>query len=309
MLTVCYCGNFKPWWSTETHIAATLEDLDHRVIRLQEDTIKAEDVERKVEEHHPDMLLWTRTWAMRGDAMGMVGRLKIPTVAYHLDLYAGLDRAKDVSREAWWKCTHVITADGGSPEFWQAHGINHHWLPPAVYAKECYRAAPLEQFVSDVIFVGSYGYHREWSYRPTLIDNLRKRYGDRFKLYGSSGEVIRGQRLNILYASARVIVGDSCCLGFNHPNYWSDRIPETLGRGGFLIHPEIPGLERDFTYGEHFASYKFNDWDGLYRQIDYYLDHPDERERIVAAGHEHVKAHHTYAHRMREMLRIVGLES
>lgn len=308
-LKVLYIGNFKPWWSTETHVAASLEDLGHSVIRLQEDEVQAPDVVRHANEDGADFLLWTRTWAMRGDATTMLSAIKIPTVAYHLDLYAGLERSKGVATEPWWRCTHVITADGGSDAFWREHGINHHWLPPAVYAKECYLAGPDEKFAADVVFVGSYGYHKEWSYRPLLIDNLRKRYGDRFKLWGSHGEVVRGQRLNILYASAKVVVGDSCCLGFNHPTYWSDRVPETLGRGGFLIHPEIPGLERDFVYGEHFASYQFNDFDGLYRQIDYYLDHPDERDRIRRAGHEHVKAAHTYAHRMQSVIELVGLKA
>ena len=58
--------------------------------------------------------------------------------------------------------------------------------------------------------------------------------------------VIRGKELNDLYATAKVVVGDTLCKGFNYPYYFSDRLFETTGRGGFLIHPYIKGLEDYF---------------------------------------------------------------
>ena len=305
MARIAYIGNFMPSFSTETHVALSLEELGHEVVRLQEHS--TEDVTRIATTHAIDMVLWTRTWGVAGDASQMLRDLsaaQIPTVAYHLDLYAGLARAATVETEPWWRCSLVITADGGSDDFWRQHKINHYWMPPAVYGKECYLAEPYPDLPHDVIFVGSYGYHREWPYRPLLIDNLKARYGDRFTHYPVPGVAIRGDTLNRLYASAKVVVGDSCCIGFNHSRYWSDRVPETLGRGGFLIHPEISGLEREFQYGAHLGTYRFGDWQGLYRTIDYYLDHPDERGAIRRSGHEHVKANHTYVHRMREVIRI-----
>ena len=43
-------------------------------------------------------------------------------------------------------------------------------------------------------------------------------------------------------------------------------------------------------------------------KADYYLKHHEEREEIAAAGHVLVREKHTYAHRIREMFRICGLE-
>jgi spore maturation protein CgeB len=61
-------------------------------------------------------------------------------------------------------------------------------------------------------------------------------------------------------------------------------------------------MERHFTDGEHLVFYDFDDFDGLRGLIDYYLDHPAEREKIAQAGHDHVKAHHTYRDRWQSIV-------
>lgn len=303
-MKIAYIGNFRPFWSTENHVRLSLEELGHQVIQLQEDEWGAGAILDIVVAEQADLLLWTRTWGIKGDGFALLRQIPCPSVAFHLDLYAGLKRAATLPTEPWWTCDYVFTADGGSPEFWKKHGVNHLWSPPGVYGKECYMAEPDPDLVQDVIFVGSYGYHQEWPHRPELIDRLREHYGDRFTLYEHSSGM-RGHKLNVLYASAKVVVGDSCCLGFNHPNYWSDRVPETLGRGGFLIHPRITGITKFFKENRHLVLWDFNDWDQLYGKVDYYLEHERRRERIRREGHRQVKGHDTYVHRMQKVLEVV----
>jgi hypothetical protein len=308
-VTIAYVGNFGPPHSTENHVAATLEAMGHTVSRMQEVgpyALRAEDVTARL--HTADLLLWTRTPpGLKGDAPRMLrtaARMGIPSVALHLDLYAGLARGVDVAKEPWWTCQYVFTADGGSEAFWQEHGIRHHWLPPAVFGPEAYMAEPNGRRY-DVIFTGQRDYHPEWKYRPQLVDWLASTYGARFRRFPMPGEhAVRGHDLNVLYASTKVVVGDSLCLGFTHPRYWSDRLPETLGRGGFLIMPEIEGL-RDFYAPDELVTYTFGDFAGLREKIDYYLTHDDEREAIRRAGHEATKRHSTYTHRMEAMLKTV----
>lgn len=315
-MKIAYVGNFTPRtergepFSTESHISATLELMGHDVLRLQESKVDADEVLVNVLAEKAGMLLWTRTWPerLRHGGLEMLRALYeagIPTVAYHLDLYAGLPRSRDIDEEPWWRCSAVFTADGGSDDFWKAHGVNHVWSPPGVYAPECYIAEPGPERY-DVVFVGSgsNGYHPEWPYRKKLIDWLHATYGSRFRCFGrgTGRECVRGAALNELYASAKIVVGDSLCLGFDHSRYWSDRVPETLGRGGFLIHPHIDGLDEAYGYGRDLVAYEYGDFDGLKRVIDYYLDHGDDREQIRRSGHAHVKAHHTYTHRMQAML-------
>jgi spore maturation protein CgeB len=103
-----------------------------------------------------------------------------------------------------------------------------------------------------------------------------------------------------------VVVGDTLCPGFSYPGYWSDRVYETLGRGGFLVHPRIAGLERQFTDGEHLAYYDYTDFDGLFAVIDRYLDDPAERESIRAFGHAEVHRNHLYIHRWQTILETLS---
>ena len=300
-LGLLYIGNFRPSFSTETHVAQSLEALGCRVVRAQEDATTRAQLTALTRE--VDVLLYTRTWTLPGpDPIGWLRSLPVPTVSYHLDLYAGLARGRDLSRDPLWHTRHVFTADGGSAAFFRDRGINHHYLKAGVLADECYRAEPTERFRAQVGFVGSYDYHPEWPYRRRLIDFLRASYGSAFIKHGQPETSIRGHELNQLYASVKVIVGDSLCVGFDHPYYWSDRVYETLGRGGFLIHPYVFGLEEELVDRQHIVYYRFGDFAGLRRLIDYYLVHDDERETIRAAGHERVKERATYRERMRQLL-------
>ena len=138
---------------------------------------------------------------------------------------------------------------------------------------------------------------------------MKETYGDRFTHVGGDGDTgtIRGAELNQMYANAKIAIGDSLCLNFDYPYYWSDRIYETTGRGGFIIHPEIKGLDEQFEYGKEIATFKFGDFEDLKNKIDYYLEHKDEREAIRKAGHERTKNNHTYKHRWAEIIEELGL--
>ena len=302
-------GNFVPFWSTENHLKTSLEELGVQVIALQENEVNAEKTLEICKRENPDFFLWVRTWGIEGDAFAMLNSLLCPSVAYHLDLYAGLERSKDVDTAPWWECDFVFSADGGSDEWFKSHGVNHYWSPPGVLGKECVLEDPVEEYKSEILFTGSYGYHSEWAYRPMLIDKLRERYGNRFKLieHGSPGAPWRGTKLNQLYSSAKVVVGDSCNVNpmFKHEKYWSDRVSEVSGRGGFLIHPYVKGLELCYELEKEIVTYQYGDFFNLFNLIDFYLDHDDEREKIKLAAFERTKKEHCYTHRMQNVLDVV----
>jgi hypothetical protein len=159
----------------------------------------------------------------------------------------------------------------------------------------------------EVVFVGSYHYHPEWPYRQQLIDWLRTTYGDRFEHWGPQGKgLVRGDALNELYASTKVVMGDTLCPGFRYPYYTSDRAYEVLGRGGFLVHPRIEGMTEELT-DEHLAYYRFNDWGRLKKTIDHYLANDDEREAIRRVGQIKVAADCTYTNRLRQVFDTLGV--
>jgi hypothetical protein len=304
---VLYLGNYRHPWCTEVHLARELEMLGHHVDRMQEppgggthQTLR----EIAARAQHTDLVLWTRTWGLPAEATELWHTLDaagVRTASYHLDLYVGLARAAKVDRDPFWTTGIVFTPDGDpdSAAWFAEHGINHHYLPPAVVSDECTPGTYRLELDHDVVFVGSpaNAYHREWRHRGALLDFLATTYGDRFHRYGPSARTMRGPDLNDLYASAKVVVGDSLCLP-GHIRYWSDRVYETVGRGGFLLHPRIDGLEEHFDAGEHLDFYDYGDFAGLQALIDEYLDVPAERRRIAAAGQAHVRANHTYRHRL-----------
>lgn len=304
-----YIGNYQFPWCTEVHIARDLEALGHTVVRFQEppgggDLSTLEAIEQAAA--GADVVLWTRTWGLPPETTAMWRRIEargVATASYHLDLYVGLERQAKVACDPFWTTGTVFTPDGDpeSARWFHREKINHVWMPPAVVSDECVPGIDRPELQHDVVFVGSKHYHPEWRHRPALLRWLKETYGDGFRRYGGDARIMRGQDLNDLYASAKVVVGDSLCLP-GHTNYWSDRICETLGRGGFLIHPRVPGIEEQFTDGEHVVLYDFWDFDGLRELIDDYLQLPDERERIAKAGQAHVAANHTYQHRLASAL-------
>lgn len=313
-MIVGYIGNFRHDHCTEVHIARSFQALGWDVVQFQEDE-RPPDWGRKWHERMRacDLVLYTRTWGLPAPAAQLLfkrlARDRIPTASFHLDLFFGLDRAHLVRTDPLFKTAYVFTADGGHEDEFRKAGVNHHWLRPGVVADECVPGRYRPEFDHDVVFVGSEDhYHLEWPWRRLLISWLRYTYGERFARYGPGNpdRTTRGQDLNDLYASAKVVVGDSLMLG---PHYWSDRPYETVGRGGFLIQPRTPcgSLESELREQEHLDYYDVGNLDELRTVIDHWLAEPDERERVRKAGQEFVAAHCTYTQRVAEMLEVIGL--
>jgi hypothetical protein len=307
-MQIAYVGNFEPSHSTETHVAATLEDLGHEVTRIQERPAATGLNLTDVAGH--DLFLWTRTWPgfVAHQDLVAIRKAGIPSVSLHLDLYLGLSRADTLATDPFWRTDHVFTPDGDpfSAAAFRQLKINHHWLPAAVYKPEATPGTYREELDCDVAFVGSfYRYHPEWPYRQQLVAWLKRAFGPRLKLFGDQPyPTLRGRELNDLYASARVVVGDSLCPGFSHQGYWSDRVYETIGRGGFIIHPHIPLLDTQFRQNE-LVTYQYGDFRQLGVLIASMLLYPEMRERHRLAGYRRVLRDHTYHNRMETMLATV----
>jgi hypothetical protein len=228
------------------------------------------------------------------------------TVSFHLDRYVGLNmldyRDAKIGQHPFWSSQFVFTADGGNQEYFKQRGVNHFWLPPAVVEYACVPGTPRDEMKIDVLFTGAYTYHPEYPFRQKLIDWLRETYGNQFRRYGhdSDFKTVRQQDLNDLYASAKVCVGDSCFAGAT--NYWSDRVPETIGRGGFLIHPETPGLEIPGL-----STFQPGNLEQLKMKIDYFLANDGDRRERMRLASAAVRMFHTYTNRVEYMLDVIGL--
>ncbi len=315
-MIITFVGNFNVSYTSETHHANTLAMSGHQVHRLQEGKVPIEVILEVAKTSN--LLVWVHTHGWKqpsdtglttADLFKELKKIGIPTMTYHLDLWFGLQRQKDLEQDDFYKSIeHFFTVDKLMADWFNDNTeVKGHYLPAAVYQPE----AVMDKtggMQNDVIFVGSRGYHPEWKYRPQLVDWLRDTYGTKFKHFGNDGlGVVRGEALNQLYGSTKVVVGDSLCLNFDYPWYWSDRVYETIGRGRFIIHPYIKGMEKHFEDKKHLVYYEFGRYSDLKEKIDYYLEHEDEREKIRLAGHEHVKKNHTYSNRWNTIIQELGL--
>lgn len=295
---ILYIGGFGKLWDEEG-IARGLEANGCEVIRMDERGFDINEYRRQIAEK-PDVLLFAKLKLdvpYREKVVSLAKEHGVTTVCWMPDLYWGLSREYRIKVDPIFKADFVLSPDGGDRDWGK---VNHHLLRQAIPDKYCYieKANP----GNDVLFVGSL--NGEYPYRTKLVLAITRRYGDRFKWYGNTNsDEMRGTALNKLYASSGVVIGESVYAPF----YWSNRIYETLGRGGFMVHPKIPGLCNEYTPYEHYIPYNHGDFDGLFEIIDYYLKHPEKRVAIGKAAREHTKKHHTMSVRCKQFLEILRL--
>lgn len=330
---IAYVGNFGPPHSTENHVAETLRRMGVELRPYQENVPREwADLEVALQAGEHDLVLWTRTgWdppiphATQRQMLATATLCNVPTVGFHLDRWWGLARAGQVWEEPFFQCDLVATADGGHPDQWREAGVNHLWLPPAVAEWQCGWGEPDPRWACEVAFVGSWSsYHPEWGWRTQMVRQLQNRYGARrMRVWPQPGEhAVRGKALRDLYASATVVVGDSCLAptmdGDPMHHYWSDRVPETMGRAGLLVHPWVDGMddvdyeiscERWFHHdGESFLTYQVGEITDLFDVVDETLAMPvDQRMEIRRTALQVVLDRHTYRHRMQALLANVDV--
>lgn len=317
MAKIVLLGNGRASYCSERDYEWTLKKMGHTVVFLQETEATGE---RILEESvNADALFWVHThkWETPGlsmkNVLGNLKRSNIPSFAYHLDLWLGIEREKDMADD-YFLVEHFFTVDGEMAEYLNANTeVNGHYLPAGVVERDCYLEKPQRGFFGDVIFTGSYDYHEEWPYRKELINFLRKTYGMKFRRWGRAAKdqpnarYIMGSDLNKLLASVKIVVGDTLCPNFTKPYYFSNRSFETTGKGGFLIHPYVKGLEECFELEKELVTYEYGNFKQLKEKIDYFLLHPEERNAIRIAGHERTKKDHTFTNRLNTMLSTIGV--
>jgi len=100
-----------------------------------------------------------------------------------------------------------------------------------------------------------------------------------------------------LHSRARIVFNCSLAGDLNM------RVFEALASGSLLLTDRIDaGLEALFAHREHLVLYED---DTLEQEVARYLADDHAREAIAARGRRLVSAHHTYARRMRQLLRAV----
>jgi len=153
-----------------------------------------------------------------------------------------------------------------------------------------------KKFGSDIAFIGTID-----NIHPEREDYLERIIDEGFdiKIYGETKKEIsfkmeeKHQKIVIIneYHSyvcqtSKIIIGglDS---DFMVDESHSARVYRTLAAGGFYLCRHTKGIEKSFTPGIHLVT--FTDKEDMIEKIIYYLNNPEEREKIARAGREKVK--------------------
>lgn len=303
---ILYVGNFSKNSVGEPEIARAFTKVGHNVKILEEFSTGFEKIKTEVNRGIYDFLLFAKfRVAPTPEIIKFFREMKIPKVCWLFDLYWGQGREILLTSREIPMCysTIAFTTDGGHERLFKRMRVNHRILRQGIEEGNKI-GKPIYPTKAEIGFVGTINRGRPRLYRNQLINFLKETYGLRFEHFGQGGD-IRHEALNNLLATLKIVVGDSA----NSPFYWSNRIYETVGRGGFLIHPKILGLDKEFKYYKHFIPYSYGDFKGLKEKIDYYLTRPRERDAVRWEGYKYCHENHTYTDRVVELINILRNEN
>jgi spore maturation protein CgeB len=168
-------------------------------------------------------------------------------------------------------------------------------------------------FGSHVVFVGSHYFCRE-----KLFENLRE---FDFAIWGPGWDrlakesCLRGklradkmppEKWVKIYSACNIILAPHFQDEHNRfpVHQISPRVFEAMACGGFVLSDRQKDVLALFKDGEHLVT--FGDGKDLVDKIKYFLQHPEERKGIAAAGHREVLNKHTYTHRMQNLLSLIS---
>jgi len=289
-MNILYVGRFEVPYRSEVYIKAALEANGHTVSTCDLSKSKIKGVALQARKENVDFVLFSKT--KDENTLRTIYQLKgqgILTVCWLFDLFGIPIREKTPPE---FNCDIVFTTDGGEKTIERGH----HTLRQGIHLPEAADlTGPVEGDKFPIVFVG-HGDEEIQPGRGALIDFLGSRYSSDFTHLTET----RGMDLTKILSTSGVVVGDS----YPSERYWSNRIYEVTGRGGFLLHPETPGLEEEFTDGEHYISYERDNFDKLEDTIDDFLqpDNLEEREAIRMNGWRLTSVEYTYESRCSDLI-------
>lgn len=267
--------------------------------------------------YKPDLFLEAGGWNILPDTIDALRLLGIKTALWTIDP----PRIFKPIRAAAPYYDFVFTGGSEAYELLEVLDIkNLHWLPfacdpdfhkPAALTKE-----ERERYSCDVCFVGS-GWEGLYPYRRTyleaLVDFDLGIWGPGWETLPShslltrfirGGETRPAEWVKIFSTSKMVFHSHYRDPDGKIPCYQAaPRVYEVLACGAFLIVDRQPDVLELFTPGEDLVV--FGDAEELRELVAYYLQHPGEAEKIAKRGRKKVLAHHTYRHRIKEIIDTV----
>ncbi len=239
----------------------------------------ADTLSRLPEKWRPDFYLWVET-GLDTIPEGLE-TLSVPKACYLIDTHINKERHLEIARHFDFV---FLTQKAYIEEFKSAGHANVQWLPLACDPEIHGKTDLAERW--DVGFVGSVtpAHIR----RKRLLDSI----GNNFDLHIDRKFM---DEMAEVFCQSRIVFNNAIRDDLNM------RVFEALCSGTLLVTDEAPGsgLTELFKDGEHLAIYRD---ENILETIRYYLDHPEERERIAERGRQEVLERHTYVHRAKYLV-------
>lgn len=282
---IAFIGKFTNFHDEE-YIARSFEMIKCDILRLPQH-LQSFNLKEALISFKPDILLYAK-WECPTDLKETIESLQragMKTVCWLFDLYFDYQREYLVKSRSFFRSDYVFTTDGGHQKQFEELGINHKCLRQGIFKNEC-ELFPFQSINHKIVFIGSDS--PIYPERTKLIKELGATW---FGQHNTNE--LRGMALNDLYAHTLIVIGDS----YPSSNYWSNRIVETLGRGGFLIHWEVEGLKEEFPYLVTYVTKA-----DLLEKIAFFIEHEAERRDIIQKNFEWVKERYTMDKKCAELL-------
>jgi hypothetical protein len=169
-----------------------------------------------------------------------------------------------------------------------------------------------QQFHCDAAFIGNGNFPNRFAVLRAVAQVARLQIrGTGWDAAPRDLPVVGGPVYGRTYAQA--VAGAAISLGANslpemarQHGSASNRMWKVMGCGGLYLGEWVDGLDAFARHGRHCAWFRTPAEAAALTR--HYLDHPEERREIAAAGRRHALAHHTYAHRVRLLLDDRGYE-
>ena len=285
---IAYIGKFQKLWDEE-YIARGFEMIGCDVLRVPENT-RYTTLMEEIDAYKPDYIFWAKfNIANPLIVLNHFKKKGYKTICWVFDLYFDYQREYQIDINPMFKADIVISTDGGHQKQWEEKGIKHYCVRQGIYDKECYKIDNEKEV--DVLFVGS---ENPFNQRQEILKQVAQDF-DLTWIGRQDTDEIRGVKLNELFSKTKVVIGDSV----DSPFYWSNRVVETLGRGGFLIHKEVEGLKEKYPYLVTYTDYK-----DLKKKIKYYLKNNKKRQEIIDKNFKWVKSKYLISHQCKKVLDI-----
>lgn len=109
-----------------------------------------------------------------------------------------------------------------------------------------------------------------------------------------------GEQVSKIYASSHISIN---CTNSQMPTAVNQRVFDVPLSGGFVLSDDQEEMHSLFDVGTEAVTY--TDVQDFNSKAKYYVDHPEERNKIIKAGRERVLRDHTYEIRLKGMLDVL----